>query len=197
MSGNVLDCKHLLVLIKLDKNIIPFNQLQNRLEYLSFYIPKTVTAQAMVAQHFLRLAHVEYVHLFCQHLEKTLTKSLNDVSTDLGVLQWLNSSNCPCSIVLARSRWCIFTFQDWKDKLAKVYEKEGQALLWQVKSKFDGWNDAKSDWWRQRKSSNGMNRIFGIHPYCTTRLSNTIEHSGTIFLTYRNMHTKLELNILD
>ena len=87
MSGNVLDCKHLLVLIKLDKNIIPFNQLQNRLEYLSFYIPKTVTAQAMVAQHFLRLAHVEYVHLFCQHLEKTLTKSLNDVSTDLGVLQ--------------------------------------------------------------------------------------------------------------
>ena len=74
MSGNVLDCKHLLDLIKLDKNIIPFNQLQNGLEYLSFYIPKTVPAQAMVAQHSLRLAHVEYVHLVCRHLEKTLMK---------------------------------------------------------------------------------------------------------------------------
>ena len=62
------------------------------------YIPKTVPAQAMVAKHSPRLQHVEYVLLVCQHLGKTLMKNLRDGSTDVGVLQGLNSLNCPCCI---------------------------------------------------------------------------------------------------
>ena len=90
MSGILLGCKNLKDVIKLDKNIIPLDQRQNGLEYLMEYIPKTDSAKAMVAQRSPGLTHVDYVHLICQHLGKTLMKGLTDVSTDVGTLQGPN-----------------------------------------------------------------------------------------------------------
>ena len=60
--------------IKLDHNLIPFDRRENSHEYLAEFIPKTMSAQAMVAQNSPKLPRVEFVHLVCEHLSRTLMK---------------------------------------------------------------------------------------------------------------------------
>jgi len=73
-SGILLNCKSLRDVIKLDHNVIPFDRRENGLEYLAEYISKTMSAQAMVAQNSPKLPRVEFVHLVCEHLSRTLMK---------------------------------------------------------------------------------------------------------------------------
>ena len=98
MSGSLLDCKCLRDVIKLDRNVIPFDRRENGLEYLVEYIPKSLVAQAMVAMNSPKLPYVEYLHLVCQHMGRTLMKCLKLVASDVGDIHGINSLNCPSCI---------------------------------------------------------------------------------------------------
>jgi hypothetical protein len=89
MSGILLDCKRLGDVINSNHNIIPFDRQENGLEYLAEFIPRTMSAQAMVAERSRRLppeifANFGIVPQFSasnqQYQHRTAEKAVGDVT---------------------------------------------------------------------------------------------------------------------